>query len=262
MTKAMWFAGLAFLSGFLFVTVGGLVELLQSDTRMLEGQILVPGLILGGGLAVLTYGGLRGAGLEFPTLAMDSVHRPGKRFFGIGAVVLLAASVAGGVPSGDSAKRRDVVRLAAVAANERARAAMTPAELEAERAAAVRLRAASEAEAALQRSAATQTVSDASRPAWKLAVIDHSGNQHIPLSVLQVYGLVMDRLVAKCPESEGQIGDVVVVSAQGLRDKGVSMNNLEFMETLDKSIPLNIKEKLGVKCAETAAILWTLIDRK
>jgi hypothetical protein len=104
-------------------------------------------------------------------------------------------------------------------------------------------------------------VGASARGAWKLAAIDH-GDDSVPRPDLAPYSETMDRLLGKCPEPEERIGDFAVVGVKELAQKGVRMSHLEFIQGMDESMPSDTKTKLGVKCAEVAAILFTFIDRR
>jgi|GEM_PF-3270316 len=103
-----------------------------------------------------------------------------------------------------------------------------------------------------------------SRGAWKLAVIDSGGMDTFTQAGLQPYTDAMDRLVAKCPEDEERLADFVVTGVDILRKKGVKVGllpNLKFLKAMDLAMIEGNKEKLGVKCQETAAILATMVPK-
>ena len=250
----MWCTGIVFLAGFLYVTVGVLTQWVLSDSAVTVGHAVGFGVLFGALLAVPSFYTLRLSGRQFPSWNMDSTARPSLRFWQLAGVALFAASLAGAVVMGGRTVRADDDRIAAQAAPASAHAntqgQSSP------------LQAVEAANPALGRESDEKAaVSPSSRPAWKLAVIDQGGKQVLALSDLQAYGAVMDRLIDKCPEPEERISDFAVVGTKGLSERGVSMTNFEFLVAMDKSMPADVKAKLGVKCAETAAILATLIEK-
>jgi len=94
-----------------------------------------------------------------------------------------------------------------------------------------------------------------STPEGKLAAIDF-GSLDVPPSFVELYAPVLVSLTEKCSESKARIGDFAVVGVESLKKKNVSMTILDFLKSMDGSIPGNMSDDT-IRCAEIAVVLVT-----
>lgn len=104
-------------------------------------------------------------------------------------------------------------------------------------------------------------VTSASPPEAKLASIDAQSTT-VARATIDRYTKILNELEKRCPESREQIANFAVTGVKILKEsKGVVMTQLQFLDAMNGSLPPG-SESLGVKCAEIAAMLATLIDRQ
>ena len=108
--------------------------------------------------------------------------------------------------------------------------------------------------------AQTVTVTDASPPEAKLAALD-AQSKTVQHSAIREYTRLLDGLDRKCKEDRDRIGDITVKGVQLLAQKNVAMTHKQFLQAMNDSMPKG-SETLNLGCAEIAAFLVTMIDRR
>ena len=93
-----------------------------------------------------------------------------------------------------------------------------------------------------------------------MASID-ARNKVVQESTVRQYARLLDGLDRKCKENRTQIADFAAKGVQLLAEKKVEMTHLKFLQSMDGAMPEG-SEALEISCAEIAALLVTMIDRR
>ena len=109
------------------------------------------------------------------------------------------------------------------------------------------------------------TVSAGSPVAAKIAVLEQGGGAEVPATTIEAFDAAFRSLEQKCTQQRDSVNgvpglaDMSVAAVQSLRKNGRTTGYLEFVQAMDKSIPLEAKGLID--CAEIAAILTTMLSK-